>query len=67
LIGFSVLQALQEFSYPPAIVQASIADSVVEPVTPVEGATGVAYEEGDGWVIFFDGSEDEGFLWTDES
>jgi hypothetical protein len=40
---------------------------VVEPVTPIEGATGVAYEEVAGLVIFFDGSVDEGFLQTDES
>jgi hypothetical protein len=39
----------------------------VEPVTPAEGATGVAYEEVAGWVIFFDGPADEGFLRTDES
>jgi hypothetical protein len=39
----------------------------VEPVTPVEGVTGVAYEEVAGLVIFFDGSVDEGFLQTDES
>jgi hypothetical protein len=47
--------------------QASAADSVVEPVTPAEGVTGVAYEEGAGWIIFFDGSAGEDFLWTDES
>jgi hypothetical protein len=46
--------------------QASTADSVVE-VTPAEGVIGVAYEEGVGWIIFFDGSADEGFLWIDES
>jgi hypothetical protein len=40
---------------------------VVEPVTLTEGVTGVAYEEGAGWVIFVDGSTGEGFLWTDES
>jgi hypothetical protein len=39
----------------------------VEPVTPTEGATGVAYEEVAGLVIFFDGSADEGFLQADES
>jgi hypothetical protein len=39
----------------------------VEPVTPTEGVTGIAYEEDEGWVIFFDGSIDEDFLWTDES
>jgi hypothetical protein len=39
----------------------------MEPVTPTEGATGVAYEEGAGWIIFFDGSAGEDFLWTDES
>jgi hypothetical protein len=39
----------------------------VEPVTPTEGVTGVAYEEVAGLVIFFDGSADEGFLQTDES
>jgi hypothetical protein len=39
----------------------------VEPVTPVEGVTGVAYEEVAGLVIFIDGSVDEGFLHTDES
>jgi hypothetical protein len=47
--------------------QASTADSVVEPVIPAEGVTEVAYEEGAGWVIFFDGSADECFLWTDKS
>jgi hypothetical protein len=40
---------------------------MVEPVTPAEGVTGVAYEGDAGWVIFFNGSADEGFLWTDES
>jgi hypothetical protein len=39
----------------------------VEPVTPAEGATGLAYEEDAGWVIFFDGSADKGFLRIDES
>jgi hypothetical protein len=34
----------------------------VEPVTPTEGETGVAYEEVVGLVIFFDESADEGFL-----
>jgi hypothetical protein len=36
-------------------------------VTPAEGVIGVAYKEGMGWIIFFDGSADAGFLWTDES
>jgi hypothetical protein len=36
----------------------------VEPVTPTEGATRVAYEEGAGGVIFFDGSVGKGFLQT---
>jgi hypothetical protein len=36
----------------------------VEPVTPIEGATRVAYEEGAGWIIFFDRSAGEGFLQT---
>jgi hypothetical protein len=40
---------------------------MVEPVTPTEEATRVAYEEVAGLVIFFDGSADEGFLRTDES
>jgi hypothetical protein len=40
---------------------------MVELDTPAEGAFGVAYEEVAGWVIFFDRSADEGFLWTDES
>jgi hypothetical protein len=39
---------------------------MVEPVTPTEGATEVGYEEGAGWLIFFDGSTGEGFLWTDK-
>jgi hypothetical protein len=39
----------------------------VEPVTPTEGAIGVAYVEVAGLIIFFDGSADEGFLQTDES
>jgi hypothetical protein len=67
LIDFSVLQALQKFSCPQQNSQTSAADSMVEPVTPTKGATGVAYEEGVSWAIFFDGSTDEGFLWTDES
>jgi hypothetical protein len=40
---------------------------VVEPVTPIEGATEVAYEEVAGLVIFLDGSDNEGFLQIDES
>jgi hypothetical protein len=47
--------------------QTSAADSMVEPITPAEEVTGVTYEEGAGWIIFFDGSVDGGFLWTDES
>jgi hypothetical protein len=39
----------------------------VESVTPAEGPTRVAYEEVVVFVIFFDGSTDEGFLQTDES
>jgi hypothetical protein len=39
----------------------------VEPVTPAEGENEVAYDEGAGWVIFFDESADEDFLRTDES
>jgi hypothetical protein len=39
----------------------------VEPVAPTEGATKVAYEEDANWVIFFNGSVDEGFLQIDES
>jgi hypothetical protein len=39
----------------------------VEPVTLTEGATGVAYEEVAGLLIFFDRSADEGFLQIDES
>jgi hypothetical protein len=39
----------------------------VEPVTLAEGATRIAYEEGAGWVIFFDESANESFLWIDES
>jgi hypothetical protein len=34
----------------------------VKPVTPAEGAVGVGYEEGAGWIIFFDGSSGECFL-----
>jgi hypothetical protein len=40
---------------------------VVEPVTPAEGVNGVAYEEVAGFIIFIDGSADEGFLQTDGS
>jgi hypothetical protein len=40
---------------------------MVEPVTPAEGATGVACEEDARWATFFDGSAAEGFLWSDES
>jgi hypothetical protein len=39
---------------------------MMEPITLTEGETGVTYEEGAGWVIFFDRSTDEGFLWTYE-
>jgi hypothetical protein len=44
--------------------QTLAADSAVETVTPAEGATRVAYEEGVCWVIFFDGSTCKGFLQT---
>jgi hypothetical protein len=47
--------------------QASAAGNVVEPVTPVGGAAGVAGEEDAGWASFFEESAAKGFLQINES